>query len=156
MSGTARLPLFGYDESTNKRNSSSLSPVRSPARGFFLSVGQDAGRPLPDCAPMDEPDWLLWGRQLQSLAQHGLTFAKDPYDGHRHGGPSSTGARRNCLRTSSALQQAAPFYRSAPGSLRTGSRVRLARTSTSKIRCHGRTTSMASRCSRTTLPSVGR
>jgi ADP-ribose pyrophosphatase YjhB (NUDIX family) len=31
-----------------------------------------------------EPDWLLWGRRLQSMAQTGLTFAKDPYDRERY------------------------------------------------------------------------
>lgn len=29
---------------------------------------------------MDEPQWLLWARELQAIAQTGLTFSKDPYD----------------------------------------------------------------------------
>jgi ADP-ribose pyrophosphatase YjhB (NUDIX family) len=29
---------------------------------------------------MDEPQWLLWARELQSLAQTGLTFSADKYD----------------------------------------------------------------------------
>lgn len=31
-----------------------------------------------------EPIWLHWARQLQSLAQTGLTFATDPYDSERY------------------------------------------------------------------------
>jgi ADP-ribose pyrophosphatase YjhB (NUDIX family) len=34
--------------------------------------------------PGTEPDWLLWARQMQSIAQAGLTFCKDPYDLERY------------------------------------------------------------------------
>jgi hypothetical protein len=33
---------------------------------------------------MDEPPWLLWARELQAMAQTGLTFSKDPYDLERY------------------------------------------------------------------------
>lgn len=29
---------------------------------------------------MAEPDWLLWAREIQAIAQTGLAFSKDPYD----------------------------------------------------------------------------
>ena len=29
---------------------------------------------------MDEPQWLLWARELQAIAQTGLTFSRDEYD----------------------------------------------------------------------------
>lgn len=29
---------------------------------------------------MDDPQWLRWARELQAIAQTGLTFSKDPYD----------------------------------------------------------------------------
>lgn len=32
-----------------------------------------------------EPRWLTWSRELQAMAQTGLTFAKDPYDLERYG-----------------------------------------------------------------------
>ena len=31
-----------------------------------------------------EPRWLTWARELQAIAQTGLTFAKDPYDQERY------------------------------------------------------------------------
>jgi len=31
-----------------------------------------------------EPDWLIWSRSLQGIAQTGLTYAKDPYDRERY------------------------------------------------------------------------
>lgn len=31
-----------------------------------------------------EPQWLTWARELQAIAQTGLTFAKDPYDLERY------------------------------------------------------------------------
>ncbi len=33
---------------------------------------------------MDEPNWLLWARELQAIAQTGLTFAGDRYDIERY------------------------------------------------------------------------
>lgn len=32
-----------------------------------------------------EPDWLVWAREIQALAQTGLAFTKDPYDAERYG-----------------------------------------------------------------------
>ncbi len=32
----------------------------------------------------DEPDWLVWARELQATAQTGLAFTKDPYDAERY------------------------------------------------------------------------
>jgi ADP-ribose pyrophosphatase YjhB (NUDIX family) len=34
--------------------------------------------------PMDEPQWLLWARELQAIAQTGLTFSRDEYDLDRY------------------------------------------------------------------------
>jgi ADP-ribose pyrophosphatase YjhB (NUDIX family) len=33
---------------------------------------------------MDEPQWLRWARELQAIAQTGLTFSKDNYDLDRY------------------------------------------------------------------------
>jgi ADP-ribose pyrophosphatase YjhB (NUDIX family) len=33
---------------------------------------------------MQEPQWLVWARKLQSIAQSGLTFNHDPYDRERY------------------------------------------------------------------------
>lgn len=33
---------------------------------------------------MSEPRWLTWSRELQAIAQTGLTFATDPYDLERY------------------------------------------------------------------------
>ena len=33
---------------------------------------------------MTEPDWLIWTRELQAIAQSGLAFTKDPYDKERY------------------------------------------------------------------------
>jgi len=31
-----------------------------------------------------EPDWLVWARRLQAIAQTGLTFVQDPFDRERY------------------------------------------------------------------------
>lgn len=33
---------------------------------------------------MSDPDWLLWAREIQAVAQTGLAFTKDPYDKERY------------------------------------------------------------------------
>ena len=33
---------------------------------------------------MTDPDWLTWTREMQAIAQTGLTFSKDPYDIERY------------------------------------------------------------------------
>lgn len=33
---------------------------------------------------MTEPDWLAWAREMQAIAQTGLTFTRDPYDRERY------------------------------------------------------------------------
>ncbi|HET9018458.1 MAG TPA: NUDIX hydrolase N-terminal domain-containing protein, partial [Acetobacteraceae bacterium] len=33
---------------------------------------------------MTEPDWLAWAREMQAIAQSGLTFTRDPYDRERY------------------------------------------------------------------------
>ena len=32
----------------------------------------------------EDPDWLAWARELQAIAQTGLTFNRDPYDRERY------------------------------------------------------------------------
>jgi Hydrolase of X-linked nucleoside diphosphate N terminal len=31
-----------------------------------------------------QPDWLMWARKLQALAQTGLTYAENAYDKERY------------------------------------------------------------------------
>ena len=33
---------------------------------------------------MSEPEWLAWAREIQAIAQSGLTFSRDPYDRERY------------------------------------------------------------------------
>jgi len=33
---------------------------------------------------MNEPEWLVWARELQAIAQAGLTFSSNPYDLERY------------------------------------------------------------------------
>lgn len=42
-------------------------------------INEMIGRPF-DILPVSEPEWLTWGKQLQSLAQQGLEYSRDKYD----------------------------------------------------------------------------
>lgn len=33
---------------------------------------------------MTEPNWLVWARDIQAIAQTGLTYAQDPFDRERY------------------------------------------------------------------------
>lgn len=33
---------------------------------------------------MADPEWLVWAREMQAMAQSGLTFTRDPYDRERY------------------------------------------------------------------------
>jgi ADP-ribose pyrophosphatase YjhB (NUDIX family) len=39
---------------------------------------------IDDTAGRHEPRWLLWAREMQALAQTGLTYTRDPFDGERY------------------------------------------------------------------------
>jgi ADP-ribose pyrophosphatase YjhB (NUDIX family) len=42
---------------------------------------------------MADPDWLLWAREIQAIAQTGAAFSKDPYDLDRYAALSHLSAR---------------------------------------------------------------
>ena len=45
-----------------------------------------------------EPDWLLWAREVQAVAQSGLAFTRDPYDVERYGALTALAARMMAAR----------------------------------------------------------
>jgi ADP-ribose pyrophosphatase YjhB (NUDIX family) len=49
---------------------------------------------------LTEPDWLTWTRELQAIAQTGLTFARDPYDRERYEMLRSLASRMMAAHTS--------------------------------------------------------
>ena len=44
-------------------------------------------------AGVREPDWLLWAREVQAVAQSGLAFTRDPYDVERYQALTALAAR---------------------------------------------------------------
>ncbi len=49
--------------------------------------------------PSGEPEWLVWSRELQAIAQTGLTFARDPYDRERYERLRALASRAMAART---------------------------------------------------------
>ena len=64
---------------------------------------------------MDEPQWLLWSRQLQAIAQTGLTFARDPFDIERYEAISALAAEIMASHTETSAEAIAALFRSDPG-----------------------------------------
>jgi ADP-ribose pyrophosphatase YjhB (NUDIX family) len=53
---------------------------------------------------MPDPDWLLWAREIQAIAQTGRAFTKDPYDLDRFEALQRLAARIFCSHTGVALE----------------------------------------------------
>jgi ADP-ribose pyrophosphatase YjhB (NUDIX family) len=54
---------------------------------------------------MEEPDWLVWARELQAIAQTGLTFCRDPYDRERYEAVRQLAARIFAARTDAPVER---------------------------------------------------
>jgi hypothetical protein len=54
---------------------------------------------------MKDPDWLGWARELQAIAQTGLTFCGDPYDRERYEAIRQLAARIFAARTDAPVER---------------------------------------------------
>ena len=54
---------------------------------------------------MSEPEWLVWAREVQAIAQTGLTFAKDPFDTERYEMLRTLAARAMAYGSGAPIQQ---------------------------------------------------
>lgn len=54
---------------------------------------------------MSEPEWLVWAREIQAIAQTGLTFAKDPFDRERYIMLRTLAAKAMALGSGTPVQQ---------------------------------------------------
>ena len=54
---------------------------------------------------MTEPSWLAWTRELQAIAQSGLTFTRDPYDRERYAMVRSLASRMMAAQTGTAAER---------------------------------------------------
>ena len=62
-----------------------------------------------------EPDWLTWARELQAIAQTGLTFSRDPYDRERYEALSALAARMFAARTDAPVERIAKLFAGETG-----------------------------------------
>ena len=65
--------------------------------------------------PNDEPDWLNWARELQAIAQTGLTFSRDPYDRERYETLRGLAARMFAARTDAPVDRIADLFAGETG-----------------------------------------
>jgi ADP-ribose pyrophosphatase YjhB (NUDIX family) len=55
--------------------------------------------------PMSDPDWLTWARELQAVAQTGMTFTRDPYDRERYQAIRALAARMFAAHTDTPVDR---------------------------------------------------
>jgi ADP-ribose pyrophosphatase YjhB (NUDIX family) len=55
--------------------------------------------------PTSDPNWLVWARELQAIAQTGLTFTRDPYDRERYQAIRSLAARMFAAQTDAPVDR---------------------------------------------------
>jgi ADP-ribose pyrophosphatase YjhB (NUDIX family) len=62
-----------------------------------------------------EPDWLTWAREMQAIAQTGLTFARDPYDRERYEQLRALAARIMAAHTGTAAARIEALFAGETG-----------------------------------------
>ncbi len=65
--------------------------------------------------PMSDPDWLIWARELQAIAQTGLTFTRDPYDRERYETIRALAARMFTAHTDAPMERIIGLFASETG-----------------------------------------
>jgi ADP-ribose pyrophosphatase YjhB (NUDIX family) len=58
----------------------------------------------------DEPQWLVWSREIQAIAQTGLAFTKDPYDAERFTALRAIAARIMAAHTDTPADRIASLF----------------------------------------------
>jgi ADP-ribose pyrophosphatase YjhB (NUDIX family) len=64
---------------------------------------------------MPDPDWLIWGREVQALAQTGLAFSKDPYDLQRYAALRALSARMMAAQTATDAERIEALFAAEDG-----------------------------------------
>lgn len=64
---------------------------------------------------MNEPQWLIWSRQLQSIAQTGLAFTRDPYDRERYEALIGLASTMLAAHTTTRVDAIADLFRGETG-----------------------------------------
>jgi ADP-ribose pyrophosphatase YjhB (NUDIX family) len=64
---------------------------------------------------MPDPDWLIWAREIQAIAQTGLAFSKDPYDVQRYGALRRLAARIMAERTGAEIGRIEGLFNAEDG-----------------------------------------
>ncbi len=65
--------------------------------------------------PINDPDWLAWARELQAIAQTGLTFSRNPYDRQRYEAVRSLAARMCAAHSDAPAERIAALLASETG-----------------------------------------
>jgi len=64
---------------------------------------------------MPDPDWLVWAREVQAIAQTGLAFSKDPYDRDRFAALRRLSARIMAEHTSADVARIETLFEAETG-----------------------------------------
>ena len=64
---------------------------------------------------MHEPDWLVWTRELQAIAQTGLAFVRDPYDRERYEQLRALASKMMAAHTSAPAERIEALFASESG-----------------------------------------
>ena len=65
--------------------------------------------------PISDPDWLIWARELQAIAQTGLAFSRDPYDRERYEAVRGLAARMFAVRSDAPAERIAALFAGETG-----------------------------------------
>jgi ADP-ribose pyrophosphatase YjhB (NUDIX family) len=63
----------------------------------------------------EEPDWLAWAREIQAIAQTGLTFTENPYDQDRYVMLRSLASRMMAAQTGAPMERIENLFEGEKG-----------------------------------------
>ena len=69
----------------------------------------------PNDVPFGDPDWLVWGREIQAVAQTGLAFTTDPYDRERYASLLRLAGRIMASRTGADIRRIQRLFEGETG-----------------------------------------
>jgi len=64
---------------------------------------------------MQDPDWLVWTRELQAIAQTGLAFVRDPYDRERYEMLRALASRMMAAHTATSVERIEELFAGESG-----------------------------------------
>ena len=97
------------------RNGAVAAAVCAARTSLQAQLDPRSDAELNRAMPNEDPEWLAWARELQAIAQTGLTFSRDPYDRERYAAMRDLASRMFAARTDAPTERVAALFAGEAG-----------------------------------------